>query len=63
MTINSDDPAYFGGYIGENFLRSQKALGLNTEDIYALAKNAFVASFMSDENKRRHIEELDLAMT
>jgi adenosine deaminase len=63
VTINSDDPAYFGGYIGENFLRSQKALGLNTEDIYALAKNAFVASFMSDEDKRRHIEELDLAMT
>lgn len=62
VTINSDDPAYFGGYIGENFLQSQQALGLGADDIYALARNAFVASFLSDDDKRRCIEELDLAM-
>ena len=62
VTINSDDPAYFGGYIGENFLQSQRALGLGADDIYALAKNAFVASFLDDDDKRRCIEELDLAM-
>ncbi len=62
VTINSDDPAYFGGYIGENFLQSQRALGLGTDDIYALAKNAFIASFLDDDDKRRCIEELDLAM-
>jgi adenosine deaminase len=62
VTINSDDPAYFGGYIGENFLQSQRALGLDVDDIYALAKNAFVASFLDDYDKRRCIEELDLAM-
>jgi len=62
VTINSDDPAYFGGYVGENFLQSQRALGLSAEDIYALAKNAFVASFLSDDDKRQCIEELDLAM-
>ncbi|MEE8262517.1 MAG: adenosine deaminase [Gammaproteobacteria bacterium] len=61
-TINSDDPAYFGGYIGENFLRSQQALDLNADDIYTLAKNAFTASFLSDEEKERYIAELDQAM-
>ncbi|RLA31801.1 MAG: adenosine deaminase [Gammaproteobacteria bacterium] len=63
VTINSDDPAYFGGYIGENFQQSQRALGLSAEDIYVLAKNAFAASFISDGDKRRYIEELDIAMT
>lgn len=58
-TINSDDPAYFGGYIGENFLQTQQALNLSAEDIHALAKNAFTASFLSDEGKNRHIAELD----
>jgi adenosine deaminase len=61
-TINSDDPAYFGGYIGENFLRSQQALNLNADDIYTLAKNAFTASFLSDAEKKRYIAELDQAM-
>jgi len=61
-TINSDDPAYFGGYIGENFLRSQQALDLDADDIYTLAKNAFTASFLSDEEKERYIAELDQAM-
>ena len=58
-TINSDDPAYFGGYIGENFLRSQQALDLDADQIYTLAKNAFTASFLSDAEKNRYIAELD----
>ena len=62
VTINSDDPAYFGGYIGENFLRSQQALDLNADDIYTLATNAFAASFLSDKEKEHHIAELDRAM-
>jgi len=62
VTINSDDPAYFGGYIGENFLRSQQALDLNADDIYTLATNAFAASFLSDEEKERYLAELDRAM-
>jgi adenosine deaminase len=59
VTINSDDPAYFGGYIGENFLRCQEALDLDVDDIHALAKNAFVASFLSDADKALHIDELE----
>ena len=58
VTVNSDDPAYFGGYIGENFLRTQQALDLNLVDIYMLAKNAFTASFLSNAEKERHIAEL-----
>lgn len=63
VTINSDDPAYFGGYIGENFLQTQQALNLSADDIHVLAKNAFTASFLSDEGKNRHIAEIDQIMS
>lgn len=59
VTVNSDDPAYFGGYIIENLLASQKALGLTRHDISTLARNAFEASFLSAGEKRRFIAELD----
>jgi adenosine deaminase len=59
VTVNSDDPAYFGGYIGDNFLRCQEALELDVDDIHALAGNAFTASFLGDADKARHIDELD----
>lgn len=60
-TVNSDDPAYFGGYIGENFLRIQQALDLDADDIVCLAKNAFAASFLNDEDKRHYIAAIDQA--
>jgi adenosine deaminase len=58
-TINSDDPAYFGGYVGENFLQTQRALELSEEEIVTLARNSFVASFLSDEDKESHLAEID----
>jgi len=58
-TINSDDPAYFGGYIGDNFLQTQQALNLGIDDIRTLAKNSFTASFLSEEEKQRHLVEID----
>ena len=61
-TINSDDPAYFGGYIGENYLRAQQALDLSAADIQLLTRNAFTASFLDDAGKQRYIAELDRAM-
>jgi adenosine deaminase len=61
-TINSDDPAYFGGYIGENYLRTQQALDLSAGDIHALTRNAFTASFLDDADKQRYVAELDRAM-
>lgn len=62
VTVNSDDPAYFGGYITENLLASQKALGLTRHDIYMLARNALEASFLRADEKRRFIAELDRFM-
>jgi len=58
-TVNSDDPAYFGGYINANFKAITDALNLNKEDLYQLARNSFEASFVSDERKRAMIKELD----
>jgi adenosine deaminase len=57
-TVNSDDPAYFGGYINENFQAVQQALGLSREEITTLAANGFRASFIDDAAKRRHLDEL-----
>jgi len=58
-TINSDDPSYFGGYIEENFLQTQRALGLSLEDIHTLAKNAFNASFLERREKDQYIQNVD----
>lgn len=59
VTVNSDDPAYFGGYVNENFSAAAKALDLTYEDIYSLAKNSFTASFLPHEKKQSLISELD----
>ena len=59
VTVNSDDPAYFGGYIAENYIAIQESLGLNKEDIKQLAKNSFVASFISEDVKKKYIEDID----
>ena len=58
-TINSDDPAYFGGYINENFLQTFAALGLTSQHAYQLAWNSFAASFIDDSERRQHIDALD----
>jgi len=59
VTINSDDPAYFGGYIGDNYLACVRELGLTREDVIALAKNSFTASFLDDADKQRHVAAVD----
>jgi adenosine deaminase len=46
VTINSDDPAYFGGYIGDNYVATAEALGLTREEIEKIARNSFEASFV-----------------
>jgi len=58
VTINSDDPAYFGGYLEENYLAIAKALNLSKEDIYLLAKNSFTASFLDEKIKQEMIEKI-----
>ncbi|MDH3435215.1 MAG: adenosine deaminase [Gammaproteobacteria bacterium] len=59
VTVNSDDPAYFGGYIGENFLQTREALGLDADQLRTLARNAFRASFLPEDDIRRHIVAVD----
>jgi adenine deaminase len=58
-TINSDDPAYFGGYINQNFTATFDALRLTSDHAYRLARNSFDASFASPEAKEGWIEKLD----
>src|SRR5262245_4594192 len=52
VTINSDDPAYFGGYMNENFASVGGALGLSAAELTAIVRNGFTASFMPDAEKR-----------
>jgi adenosine deaminase len=59
VTVNSDDPAYFGGYLADNYLAAQQALGLSREDLRRLAANSFEASFLSEKRKRALLRELD----
>jgi adenosine deaminase len=59
VTINSDDPAYFGGYLNENYLQTFAALGLNAQHAHTLAANSLQASFASDADKARWLRELD----
>jgi len=58
-TVNSDDPAYFGGYVNENFLAVARALKLSKVEIYRLAKNSFNASFLEEEKKQEMIEKVE----
>ena len=59
VTINSDDPAYFGGYLNENYFEIQKALDLSKEDIILLAGNSFKASFLSEVEKSKMLGKLN----
>ena len=58
-TINSDDPAYFGGYMNENFLQLAEAVDLTKAEVAILARNGFEAAFISDAEKQRLVNRLD----
>ena len=55
MTVNSDDPAYFGGYLNQNFISIQEALDLSKEDVVLLAKNSFQYSLLEENRKQELI--------
>ena len=59
-TVNSDDPAYFGGYINENYIAVTNALDLTKDDLYQVAQNSFNSSFISNEEKENYIRKLNL---
>jgi adenosine deaminase len=58
-TVNSDDPAYFGGYINENFTQTFAALGMTAEHAYRLARNSFDASFIDASLRSDYVQRLD----
>ncbi len=59
VTVNSDDPAYFGGYVGENYLALQRAFGLDREQLRKLAANSIEASFVDEARRAELLAELD----
>ena len=59
VMINSDDPAYFGGYVNENYTQLFAATGMGAPEAYQLARNSLEASFASDAQKAQWIAELD----
>ncbi len=58
VTVNSDDPAYFGGYLTQNYLSCIEALDLSLEEVKQLVRNSFEYSFLSDEMKTKFIAQL-----
>ncbi len=61
VTINSDDPAYFGGYVNENFHAVAQALDLSESEIVKLARNSFTGSFLSPAQQAPHLAAIDEA--
>jgi len=59
VSVNSDDPSYFGGYITDNFLAIQSALELDRNEIIQLGRNAFKSSFMTDVEKQSALDQFD----
>jgi adenosine deaminase len=58
-TCNSDDPAYFGGYLGRNWLETAEALSLTRDELVTLARNSFTGSFLPPDAVKRHLSEID----
>ena len=65
VTVNSDDPSYFGGYVGDNYRALQDGLGLGDADMVTLARNSIEASFLPEDRKQAlyaEIEEIAAAL-
>ncbi len=59
VTVNSDDPAYFGGYVADNLLAVADALDLEDAEVVQLARNSFTASFLGEADKQAHLASID----
>jgi adenosine deaminase len=58
-TVNSDDPAYFGGYLNDNYRAVANALPLSKADVVTLARNSFLGSFLNDDEIKQHLAAID----
>ena len=59
VMVNSDDPAYFGGYLNKNLIDTSKALNLNLEDIKKLIENSFKSSFLDTDKKEKWLQKIN----
>ena len=59
VTLNSDDPAYFGGYLNDNYIATAEALSLTKAEVLQLAKNSFLASFLPENTRKAYIDLLN----
>ena len=62
VSVNSDDPAYFGGYIDDNYRAIESALSLSAAELATLARNSFASTFATDAEKARWIGEVDAVL-
>ena len=58
VMVNSDDPAYFGGYLNKNLIDTQAALNLSEDEVKTLLINSFKSSFLNEEKKRQWISKI-----
>lgn len=58
-TVNSDDPAYFGGYLAQNWLETAQALALSRQELITLARNSFTGSFLAPDEIAAHLAQID----
>ena len=58
VTVNSDDPAYFGGYVNKNLIEIQAALNLSANEVKTLLINSFKSSFLKEEEKKEWISKI-----
>jgi adenosine deaminase len=61
VTVNSDDPAYFGGYVLSNYLNAAQALDLSRAQLAELARNSITASFLGETEKRGWLQRIEAA--
>src|SRR5262245_35985955 len=59
VTVNSDDPAYFGGYVAENYVALAEAAGLTSAEVVALAENSFAISWVDDGRRTGYLDEVN----
>jgi adenosine deaminase len=59
VTVNADDPSFFGGYLVKNYTQLSEHLGMTRQQATHLAANSLLASFVSDETKQEYLEELE----
>ncbi len=62
VTLNSDDPAYFGGYVNDNYRALERSIALTPEEIVAVARNGFSAAMMSEDDRKAALNHFDAAL-